>query len=247
MSSTFAPTETEAATGSAEELRRSFAAAWGSIGGAWGVAPSTAMVQGYLLVSEGPLTEPEVRRALGMSHRAASLALAQCEEWGLVERSTAPRRSGQRGPAATAWIVVDDHWEWFRRVAAARRNRETAPVLPVIERCAREAHAAAGGGVDEEMANLGERLDGLLGFVRSFEHGVETFVRGDARAIEGLFGALDRLDADTADRLWTLLGEMRPDEIGRALEALAKLSPDSARRLVGLAGQPAIMKLIGAL
>ena len=72
-------------------------------------------------------------------------------------------------------------------------------------------------------------------------------MRGDARAIEGLFGALDRLDPDTADRLWTLLGEMQPDEIGRALEALAKLSPDSARRLVGLAGQPAIMKLIGVL
>ena len=79
MSSTFAPDTTQA-----EALRRSFAAAWGAIGAAWGVAPSTATVQGYLLVSEGPLSEPEVRRALGVSHRAASLALAQCEEWGLI-------------------------------------------------------------------------------------------------------------------------------------------------------------------
>ena len=78
---------------------RSFAQAWGEIGAAWGVAPSTATVQGYLLVSDGPLSEPEVRRALGMSHRAASLALAQCEEWGLIERADVPRRSGQRGPA----------------------------------------------------------------------------------------------------------------------------------------------------
>ncbi len=241
MSSTF-----EAAD-AAEELRRSFATAWGSIGGAWGVAPSTAMVQGYLLVSDGPHTQPEVRRALGMSHRAASLALAQCEEWGLVERSTAPRRSGQRGPAATAWLVVDDHWEWFRRVAAGRRNRETAPLLPVIEQCAQEAHSAARGGSEPEMAQLGQRLDELLGFVRSFEHGVETFVRGDARAIEGLFGALDRLDADTADRLWAMLGELEPDEIGRALATLAKLSPESVRRLVGIAGQPAMMKLMGLL
>ena len=232
--------------GSAEELRRSFAAAWGEIGGAWGVAPSTAMVQGYLLVSDGPLTEPEVRRALGMSHRAASLALAQCEEWGLVERATAPRRSGQRGPAATAWIVVDDHWEWFRRVAAGRRNRETAPVLPVIERCATEARDAAGAGAPE-MARLGERLDGLLEFVRRFEHGVEIFVRGDARAIEGLFGALDGLEPAAADRLWAVLGQLEPDEIGRALEAISRLSPDAARRLVGLAGQPAVLKLIGAI
>jgi DNA-binding transcriptional regulator GbsR (MarR family) len=114
VSSTFEPSRAEA-------LRRSFAQAWGEIGAAWGVAPSTATVQGYLLVSDGPLSEPEVRRALGMSHRAASLALAQCEEWGLIERAEVPRRSGQRGPAATAWNVVDDHWEWFRRVARARK------------------------------------------------------------------------------------------------------------------------------
>ncbi|MGI8999476.1 MAG: hypothetical protein ACR2GO_07205, partial [Candidatus Limnocylindria bacterium] len=68
MSSTFVTAPTSAA----EDLRRSFAAAWGAIGAAWGVAPSTAAVQGYFLVSDGPLSEPEVRRALGMSHRAAS-------------------------------------------------------------------------------------------------------------------------------------------------------------------------------
>ena len=75
MSSTFAP----GGASRAEELRRSFAAAWGSIGAAWGIPPSTAPVQGYLLDSDGPHSEPEVRRALGMSHRATSLALQQCE------------------------------------------------------------------------------------------------------------------------------------------------------------------------
>ena len=74
----------------------------GAIGATRGVAPSTAAVQGYLLVSGGALSEPAERRALGMSHRAASLALAQCEEWGLIERADSARRSGQRGPAAVA-------------------------------------------------------------------------------------------------------------------------------------------------
>ena len=72
-------------------------------GAAWGVAPSTATVQGYLLAHGGPLSEPEIRRALGPSHRAASLALAQCQEWGLIRRADGARRSGQRGPAAAAW------------------------------------------------------------------------------------------------------------------------------------------------
>jgi len=241
VSSTF----TSDGTSPAEELRRSFAAAWGSIGAAWGVAPSTATVQGYLLVSDGPLSEPEVRRALGMSHRAASLALRQCEEWGLIERAEAPRRSGQRGPAAVAWTVVGDHWEWFRRVAAARKQRETDPVVPVIAACASEAQDAAAGEGDPELARLGERLDALLDFVHRFDRGVEVFVRGDARSIEGLFAALAQLEPATAERLWAMLGELGPDDMTRALEALSKLPPTAARRLVALADQPVLQKLIG--
>lgn len=244
MSSTFA--RVEDGVSQAERLRRSFATAWGDIGASWGVAPSTATVQGYLLVSDGPLSEPEVRRALGLSHRAASLALAQCEEWGLIERATAPRRSGQRGPAAAAWTVVDEHWEWFRRVAAARKQRETDPVIPVIARCAEEARdAAADPYADPELARLGERLDALLGFVQRFDRGVEVFVRGDAHAIERLFAALDRLDETTVERLWILLADLGPEETAAALTSLAKLSPASARRLVALADQPVLQKLIG--
>ena len=246
MSSTFAAGP-EQHTTPAEGLRRSFAAAWGEIGGAWGIAPSTATVQGYLLVSDGPLSEPEVRRALGMSHRAASLALAQCEEWGLIERAEASRRSGQRGPAAVAWSVVDDNWEWFRRVAAARKQRETDPVMPIIERCARQAHdAAADSEADDEMARLGASLGALLAFVRSFDRGVEFFVRGDARAIEDVFAALDRLDDETVTRLWRLVGELGTDDLGRAISVLSRLPAPAARRLIALADQPMLQKLIGA-
>lgn len=225
---------------SVEDIRTAFARAWGEIGAAWGVAPSTAAVQGYLLAHGGPLTEPEVRRALGMSHRAASLALAQCEEWGLVERAEAPRRSGQRGPAAVAWIVVGDHWEWFRRVAAARRARETDPVLPVIERCVADALAAG-----PEAADLERRLRELLDFVRRFDRGVEVFVRGDPAAIEQLFLALDRLETASVDRLWSLIGTLEPGELSSALTALAKLPPPAVRRLVAIADSAAMRKLLG--
>jgi len=242
VSSTF---DTGSRPSPAEALRRSFAAAWGEIGAAWGVAPSTATVQGYLLVSDGPRSEPEVRRALGMSHRAASLALAQCEEWGLIERADASRRSGQRGPAATAWAVVDDHWEWFRRVAKARKERETDPVLPVIERCVSQARDAATRADDPELAELGDRFAALLDFVRRFDHGVEIFVRGDARAIEDVFEVLIRLDDLTVERLWTLVAELGPDELIRAITALSSLQPAAARRLIALADQPVLQKLIG--
>jgi DNA-binding transcriptional regulator GbsR (MarR family) len=223
-----------------EEIRRSFARAWGEIGAAWGVAPSTATVQGYLLAHGGPLTEPEVRRALGLSHRAASLALAQCEEWGLIRRAATTRRSGQRGPAATAWEIVGDHWEWFRRVSAARLERETDPVLPVIERCVAEARAAG-----DEGEELRERLTSLLEFVRRFDRGVDLFVRGEPDAIARVFAVLERLDDRTVHKLWALVGEVEPDELVTALGTLSKLPPSAVHRLVAVADSRPMRKLLG--
>src|SRR5919108_1346629 len=86
---------------SAEEIRLRLADAWGEMGAAWGVAPAIARVQAYLLSRQAPLTEREVREALGLSHRAASMALAEAEQWGLIERVAEPRRVGSRGPAGT--------------------------------------------------------------------------------------------------------------------------------------------------
>jgi hypothetical protein len=144
-----------------------------------------------------------------------------------------------------AWSVVDDHWEWFRRVASARKERETDPVLPVIAGCVEEARAAGAGGGDAELARLGDRFESLLDFVRSFDRGVATFVRGDARAIEGVFASLDRLDPATVDRLWALVGELGPDDLVRALDSLSRLPAPAARRLIALADQPVLQRLIG--
>ena len=224
-----------------EEIRRAFARAWGEIGAAWGVAPSTAMVQGYFLAQGGPLTEPEVRRALGLSHRAASLALRQCDEWGLIQRAATMRRSGQRGPAAIAWEVVGDHWEWFRRVSAARLERETDPVIPVIERCVAQARATTG----EAGADLERRLAQLLEFVQRFDRGVDLFVRGEPQAIERVFAVLEQLDSTTVTKLWQLIDELEPDEMAGAVRALAKLPPRAVHRLIAIADSAPMRRLLG--
>jgi hypothetical protein len=144
-----------------------------------------------------------------------------------------------------AWSVVDDHWEWFRRVAKARKERETDPVLPVIRRCVTEAHQAAAARSDPELAALGERFSSLLEFVERFDRGVGVFVRGDARAIEGVFAALDQLDDETVERLWALVAELGPDDLVRAAESLSRLPASAARRLIALADQPVLQRLIG--
>ena len=233
----------------AEQIRREFARAWGEIGAAWGVAPSTATVQGYFLAHGGPLTEPEIRGALGLSHRAAALALAECAEWGLIERAAVARRTGRRGPAATAYVSVGDNWEWVHRVAKARKERETDPVIPIIARCAELARIGAAegtqGGEGAELQDLSQRLDGLLRFVHLFDRGVGVIVAASPSATEHLFAVLAELDDTTIARLIDLLAAVEPADLASAARAIARFSPRAVRRLVGVAGTPALARLIG--
>ena len=234
----------------AERIRREFARAWGEIGAAWGVAPSTATVQGYFLAHGGPLTEPEIRGALDLSHRAAALALAECAEWGLIERAPVARRTGRRGPAATAYLAVGDNWEWFHRVAKARKERETDPVIPVIARrveLARigAAEGVAEGGEEDELRDLSQRLDGLLRFVHLFDRGVGVIVAASPAATEHLFAVLGELDDTTMARLIELVEMIEPADLASAARAVARFSPRAVKRLVGLAGTPALARLIG--
>jgi DNA-binding transcriptional regulator GbsR (MarR family) len=221
----------------AEQIRRDFARAWGAIGAAWGVTPSTAAVQGYLLLHGGPLTEAELRQALGLSHRAVLMALRDCEEWGLID-ATAPKRAGQRGPAARAWIAVGDHWEWFRRVAAARKERETDPVLPLLEECERRAESVAD-------PRLSERIRTLLEFVHQFDRGVDAVVRADAKALAHLFAVLDRLDVATLDKLMSVVAAIPEEELAKAASTLAAMSPKLVRGFVALANAPGLARLVG--
>jgi DNA-binding transcriptional regulator GbsR (MarR family) len=222
----------------AELIRRDFAAGWGRIGAAWGVAPSTATVQGYLLAHGGPLTESEVREALGLSHRATLLALAECESWGLIEPAE-PRRVGQRGPAARAWVPVGDNWEWFRRVAAVRKERETDPVMPLLDECQRRA--AATGSED-----LRRRMDRLVVFVHLFDRGIATVVRTDSADLERLFGVFGQIDEQTMRRLLALLASLPEDELTGAAESLSRLPSSTVRRLLRLASQRTVLRLLGA-
>jgi DNA-binding transcriptional regulator GbsR (MarR family) len=220
-----------------EQIRRDFARAWGSIGAAWGVTPSTAAAQGYLLLHGGPVTEADLREALGLSHRAALVALRDCEAWGLIQPAV-PQRGGQRGPAARAWLPVGDHWEWFRRVAGARKERETDPVLPLLEECARRA-------ADTGDADLRQRLGRLLGFVHEFDKGVDAVVRADPQAIARLFAVLGRMDDASLDRLLGVIVAIPEDELVKAATTLSGMSVGTVRAFVALANAPGLSRILG--
>lgn len=221
--------------GPAENLRLRFAEAWGEMSASWGVAPAIGRVHAYLMVRNEPLTEREIREALGLSHRAASLALADAETWGIVERVEEPRRVGRRGPAGTAYRAVGDHWQWFTRVIAERKIREGDPIVEVIEQTADQAtHLATENPDDRDLAALRDWLVTFYGFVRLFDRAVGLVPKLAPRELERGMRLLGQVSDETVLRLVHLLGGLPDDDVLDLIEALSRLSPGAARRATKL-------------
>jgi DNA-binding transcriptional regulator GbsR (MarR family) len=219
----------------AEALRLRFAEAWGEMSASWGVAPAIGRVHAYLMVRNVPLTEREVREALHLSHRAASLALADAEAWGIVERVAEPRRVGRRGPAGIAYVAVGDHWQWFTSVIAGRKLREGDPIVKVIEETTRSAaEAASADPEDAELAALRDWLTVFAGFVRLFDRAVGLIPKLEPRELERGMRLLGQISDDTVLRLVHLLGGLPDDDVLELIEALSRLSPTAARRATKL-------------
>ena len=205
----------------AEAIRLRLADAWGEMGAAWGVAPAIARVHAYLMARQESLTEREVREALGLSHRAASLALSEAESWGIVERVPEPRRVGRRGPAGTAYHAVGDHWQWFGRVIAERKAAEAAA-------------AAAEHPNDSDLASLRDWLTTFLVFVRLFDRAVGIVPQLEPRELERGLRLLGQVPDETILRLVHLLGGLDDGDVLELVDALSRLSPTAARRATKL-------------
>ncbi len=222
----------------ADAIRREFADAWGAVGSRWGIPPATARVHGYLLAHRGPLTEREVRLALGLSHRAASMALAESEAWGLIERIPEPRRAGRRGPAGSAWVAVGDHWRWFGRVVEQRRLREGDPAVAAIEGAANAAGAAAADAPDDAaLSDLRDRLVTFLGFVRLFDRAAALVAHMPPAETANAMNLLGQLPDATVLRLVSLLASVPGADIVPLLNALGRVPPSATTRAVRLAAR----------
>jgi DNA-binding transcriptional regulator GbsR (MarR family) len=210
------------------------------MGPAWNVTPSVARVHGYLLVSGGTLTERDIREALGLSHRAASLALAELEEWRLVERADDAPRHPRPGPSAAAWRVVGDRWRWFQRVAEERRAREADPLQPRLRVCLQLAEEAVAATPDDaEAQRLHAWISEIQGLATLFDRALRALSRAETGEIQAGFTVLSRLSDETLDNLLRLFGSLPEDELAETLESIARTSPKTARRVMSAANRVA--------
>jgi DNA-binding transcriptional regulator GbsR (MarR family) len=193
-------------------------------------------VHGYLLAHRRPLAEREIRMALGLSHRATSLALAESTAWGLVERVPAARRVGRRGPAGAAWVAVGDHWRWFGRVVDQRRRREGDPAVAEIERASTAAREVARRSPEDgDLAELRDWLADLLAFVRLVDRAAALVARVPPADLERAIRLLGKVPDDTSLRALTLLAAVPDDDARPLIEVLGRLSPLVAARGARLA------------
>jgi DNA-binding transcriptional regulator GbsR (MarR family) len=219
----------------AESIRLSLADAWGDMAAAWGVAPAIARVQVYLMSRAMPLTEREIREALGLSHRAASLALAEAIGWGIIERVPEPRRVGRRGPAGTAFVAVGDHWQWFSRVIPERKVREGDPIVIVLERTLADADAALDANPnDRELGQLRDWLSTFLIFVKLFDRAIGLVPQVEPRVLERALHLVGAVPDSTLLRLVQLVATLEDQDVIELVEAVSRLSPSAARRATRL-------------
>jgi len=215
-------------------MAREFAQAWGQMGPLWAVPPALARVHGYLLVRRVPLSEREIREALGLSHRAASLALAECADWGLVSRLEG-RRSGRRGPPGTAYQAIEDHWRWLRDLVARRKEREADPVVEFLRAALAEAETeAAAHRADRELAALRDWLTEFLGFVELVDRALTILPTLQPRELEQAMNVFGRLPEGTVPRLLRLLTAIPEEDALALVGGLSRLSPAALRRVAGL-------------
>ena len=140
-------------------------------------------------------------------------------------------------------MPVGDHWEWFRRVAASRLERETDPVLPLLDAYLADARRRT---QDEPgIPELLGRLEGLVEFTHRFDRAVEVVVRLESGDIGHLFDVLDRIPDDQLDALLTTLARMPADDLVRTAALLSEMTPTALHRLIGLASQPGVSRLVG--
>jgi DNA-binding transcriptional regulator GbsR (MarR family) len=208
------------------------------MGPAWNVTPSVARVHGYLLAAGGVLPDRDVREALGLSHRAASLALGELEDWRLVERVDDLRRPTRPGPPAVAWRTVGDRWRWFQRVAEERRAREADPLQPRLAVCLSLADDAVQARPDDiEARRLRDWIAEIQGLATLFDRALRTLSRAETDEIARGFSVLARISDDTLDNLLRLFGSLPEDELAQTLESLSRTSPSTARRVMRAANR----------
>ena len=112
---------------------RDVRAAFGEMGGRWGINRTVGQIYALLFLSDRPLNADEITEALGVSRSNVSMGLKELEAWRLVRKRHLP------GDRRDYFQAPDDIWQIVRTLAEERRSREIDPTLSMLRDVLMEA------------------------------------------------------------------------------------------------------------
>ena len=151
----------------------------------WGFKASMGRIWTLLYLSPEPLPADEIATRTQLSAGAVSMALAELQQWGIVDRAV------QAGERKRHFKAETDVWGIVRRIVRARELRlvgrsvqRFAEAVDLLEENLR-AHPD-----DAEAAFMVTRLRGLLGLARIGYRLVESFAEAGMFTLEPVKNAL---------------------------------------------------------
>lgn len=153
----------------------------------WGFKQSMGRIWTLLYLSPRAMPADEIQQRTGLSAGAVSMALAELQQWGIVDRAP----SG--GERKRLYRAETDVWGIVRRVV---RERELRLVGRSVERFGEAVRALreslAEHPDDAEAAFMLGRLEGLLGLSRIGYRLVEGFAEFGLFSLDPIRGALKK-------------------------------------------------------
>jgi DNA-binding transcriptional regulator GbsR (MarR family) len=116
-----------------EPVEEKFILHWGEMGTKWGINRTVAQVHALLYLAAKPMPADEISTTLSVARSNVSTSLRELQGWKLVH--LVPRMGERRDRFHTP----HDLWEMFLTVVEQRVEREVAPTIVMLRRCAEEA------------------------------------------------------------------------------------------------------------
>jgi DNA-binding transcriptional regulator GbsR (MarR family) len=105
----------------------------GQAGVRWGLPYEACRVHGYLYLRARPVSDDELREALGLDSNGLKDAITWLDDYRLIE------------PASdSTWRTQSDPWASMMQALEERRRREARPALDILRECRRMALVDSG-------------------------------------------------------------------------------------------------------
>lgn len=155
----------------------------------WGFKASMGRIWTLLYLSAAPLSADVIAERTQLSAGAVSMALAELQQWGIVDRAI---RHGER---KRHFRAETDVWGIVRRIIRERELRLVGRSVQRFSEAVRILEELLERDPDDaEAAFMLGRLRGLLGLAQTGYHLVESFAEAGLFTLDPIRGALKEKD-----------------------------------------------------